>query len=72
VDDRQAQFLISAQTLCSEAHLASLEVELLLARGLHVVGVPVAADDPDLLATVVVDDTIVPLAELVEIRLHRP
>jgi hypothetical protein len=81
VDDRQAQFLIAAAALCADAHIGRLEVEVLLADGGRLSGVPDPPRDtrgPDEFDHTGQEDEVgldgvrVPLSQLVEIRLRRP
>ncbi len=81
MDERQAQFLISVGRLCAEAHLARLHVELELAGGRFLSGVPAppppadgpgGLDDTGYADAVAVDGTVVAMSDVLAIRLRRP
>jgi hypothetical protein len=81
VDDRQAQFFISVASLCSQAHLARLVVDVVLESGAFLSGVPepppevhgpAELDHTGHSDAFAVDGVLLPMSELVEVRLHRP
>jgi hypothetical protein len=81
MDERQSQFLIALGDLFADAHLAQLVVQVRLADGDELTGVPTppppahgerAVDDTGFADAVVVGDVRVPLSALVEARIFRP
>ncbi len=81
MDERRSQFIIALGRLFADARLAALTVRVTLDGGAELVGVPTPPapgdgptqiDDTGYEDAVTIDGTVVPMSQVVEVRVYRP